>query len=67
MKSSRVADYNKVECASNPELNKYIKKPKFSRDMYDYNVTREGYEPRNLVCKETHTAVKGSQAWLSHG
>ena len=34
-------------CESQPELNKYIKKPKFSRDQYDYNVSRTGYEERH--------------------
>ena len=57
--------YLKRSCESNPELNRYIKKPKFSRDSYDYDVSREGYSPRKLVCKEIHTAVKSEQAWLT--
>ena len=35
-----------MNCESQPELNKYIKKPKFSRDQYDYNVSRSGYSER---------------------
>ena len=35
-----------MNCKSQPELNKYIKKPKFSRDQYDYNVSRSGYAQR---------------------
>ena len=40
LKASRVADYKDLQCMSNPELNKYIKKPKFSRDVYDLDVQR---------------------------
>ena len=40
------------KCASNPELDVYIKKPKFSRDSFDYDVSREGYSARKLVCDE---------------
>ena len=40
------------KCESNPQLDKYIKKPKFSRDQYDYNVERSGYSARKLVCEE---------------
>ena len=36
-----------MKCESQPELNKYIKKPKFSRDQYDYNVSRTGYAERH--------------------
>lgn len=57
--------YLKRKCNSNPELNPYIKKPKFSRDLYDYDVSRKGYSPRKLVCKEIHTASKSTQAWLT--
>ena len=57
--------YLKRKCESNPELNRYIKKPKFSRDVYDYDVSRKGYSPRKLVCKEIHTASKSTQAWLT--
>ena len=35
-----------MNCESQPELNRYIKKPKFSRDQYDYNVSRSGYSER---------------------
>ena len=65
IKYSASNPYLDKKCDSNPELNRYIKKPKFSRDQYDYNVTRTGYTPRKLVCGEKHTAVKGSQDWLS--
>ena len=41
-----------LKCESNPELDPYIKKPKFSRDRNDYKVWREGYESRKLVCPE---------------
>ena len=57
--------YLKRKCDSNPELNRYIKKPKFSRDLFDYDVSRKGYSPRKLVCKEIHTASKSTQAWLN--
>ena len=40
------------KCASNPEINVYIRKPKFSRDTFDYDVAREGYTARKLVCDE---------------
>ena len=43
---------NQPKCESNPELNVYIKKPQFSRDLNDYDVTRKGYTPRKLVCDE---------------
>ena len=38
-----------VHCESNPELNMYIKKPKFSRDPFDYDPQRTGYSQLNLV------------------
>ena len=41
-----------LKCESNPELDIYIKKPKFSRDRYDYDVSRNNYQPQNLVCSE---------------
>ena len=47
-----------LKCSSNPELDLYIKKPKFSRDRYDYKVSREGYNPRKLVCPEMITSKK---------
>ena len=54
------------KCASNPELNQYINKPKFSRDNLDYDTTRKGYEPKKLVCDEaaSHAAKVQSQHWL---
>ena len=33
--------YLSKTCESNPELNRYIKKPKFSRDPWDYDVSRK--------------------------
>ena len=41
-----------LKCESNSELDIYIKKPKFSRDRHDYDVSRNNYEPQNLVCPE---------------
>ena len=41
-----------LKCESNPELDIYIKKPKFSRDRHDYDVTRKNYQPQKLVCSE---------------
>ena len=41
-----------LKCESNPELDVYIKKPKFSRDRHDYDVSRNNYQPQNLVCSE---------------
>ena len=41
-----------LKCESSPELDIYIKKPKFSRDRHDYDVSRNKYQPRNLVCSE---------------
>ena len=65
-------DYNgpnvtQPRCESNPELNYYIKKPQFSRDQFDYDVTRKGYAPRKLVCDEGSSHEKGSQSkyWLT--
>jgi len=52
--SSKI-DFEILECESNPELNPYIKKPKFSRDTANYDVSREGYTPKELVCPETST------------
>ena len=46
-----------LKCASNPELDPYIKKPKFSRDRNDYEVARSGYNPRKLVCAEIAKTV----------
>ena len=51
----------KPNCKSNPELNDYINKPQFSRDLYDYNVDREGYKPRKLVCEEKSSHEKRVQ------
>ena len=60
---------NQLKCESNPELNVYIKKPRFSRDQFDYNVTRKGYTPRKLVCDEGSSHAKGgfsqSKYWLT--
>ena len=57
------------KCESNSELNVYIKKPQFSRDQFDYNVTRKGYTPRKLVCDEGSSHEKGgfsqSKYWLT--
>ena len=55
-----------TKCESNPELNKYIHKPQFSRDQYDYTVFRNGYTPRRLVCDELSSHEKGHQSkyWL---
>ena len=36
-------------------MDKYIRKPKFSRDIYDYDTKRENYSPRKLVCPEKMT------------
>ena len=41
-----------LRCESNSELDVYIKKPKFSRDRHDYDVSRNNYQPQNLVCSE---------------
>ena len=41
-----------LKCASNPELDIYIKKPKFSRDRHDYDVSRKNYQSQNFVCPE---------------
>ena len=49
-----------LNCESNSELNDYINKPQFSRDQYDYNVTREGYKPRKLLCEELSSHEKKS-------
>lgn len=38
--------YLPAKCESNPELNIYIKKPKFSRNQFSYDVTRENYEDK---------------------
>ena len=43
------------KCESDPSLNNYIRKPKFSRDLYDYDTSRAGYKPRKLVCEEKLT------------
>ena len=43
------------KCTSDPSLDKYIRKPKFSRDIYDYDTKREKYSPRKLVCPEKMT------------
>ena len=54
------------KCESNPELDKYVRKPQFSRDHLDYDVQRSGYVPRRLVCDElaTHEAHVQSKHWL---
>ena len=54
--------YLEAKCESNPELDVYIKKPKFARDPFNYNTTREGYSVRHLVCNETVTAKPLVQA-----
>ena len=36
-------------------MDKYILKPKFSRDIYDNDTKRENYSPRKLVCPEKMT------------
>ena len=44
-----------ISCGSNPELNPYIYKPKFSRDQHDYDSSRKSsiYQSTNkLVCNE---------------
>ena len=38
--------YLPAKCVSNPELDVYIKKPKFSRDQFSYNVSRDHYEDK---------------------
>jgi len=55
LEPSSKTDFEILECESNPELNPYIKKPKFSRDTANYDVSREGYTPKDLVCPETST------------
>ena len=41
-----------LRCDSNPELDIYIKKPKFSRDRHDYDVSRNNYQSQTFVCPE---------------
>ena len=43
-----------VSCASNPELDDYLKKPVFEHDAISQDTTRTGYKNRNLVCPEIH-------------
>ena len=56
-----------AHCESDPSLNNYIKKPKFSRDQFDYDVTRKGYEPRKLVCEELseHAPKVQTSHWMA--
>ena len=41
LEPSSQIDFEILECESNPELNPYIKKPKFSRDTANYDVSRK--------------------------
>ena len=41
LEPSSKSDFEILECESNPELNPYIKKPKFSRDTANYDVSRK--------------------------
>ena len=62
---AKTTDY---KCESNPELNDYINKPQFSRDQFDYDVSRDGYTPKRLVCDEcaTHEVHVQSNYWFDN-